>query len=544
MSLKLKSVLLILLSALLILSACSARTSTNKSNDISKAVNANDKQTASDEKPKMGGEIKVALGAAPPTLDLMFNSSTASRLIGMHIYESLVTWDYNYKLMPQLASSWDVSPDNKTYTFHLRKGVLFHNGKEMTADDVLASFERFKRISPRKQVLDPVADMKVVDPSTFQVNLKTPSPTFLEDIATPLPPIVIMPKELANIDGGKLANNQIIGTGPYQLEDFVPDQYIKLKKFDKYVADTVHPASGFGGDRVAYLDRITFQIVPEKASRLNGLQAGEYDYAESIEPTAYDQIANSKTLKPVILSPYFKIWALVNTLKAPLNNPDLRQAILAALDENSIMLAASGNKALYKLDSSIFYPEQYWYSDAGKNLYNQNNIEKAKALVKKSGYHGEEIKLVTNKDYDFMYQASVALQGQLEKIGLNVKMEVVDWPTANKMMTTPSEWNQFDITYTGISVRFDPTAYNMNFNSAYQFQPYKSDEMDNLLKQGSSTADKATRKEAYDKVQELIYKDVPILQHGDVYTLNASSTKLKGEKPWYMMRFWNVWKDQ
>jgi peptide/nickel transport system substrate-binding protein len=543
---KSRNLVLVSVCLILIIAGCSPRSSqTSSQEDISKTI-AKDKsaQQTDSGKGKFGGELKVALAAAPPSLDPNFSTTTQTRMIDMHIYESLVTWDYNYKVIPQLAKSWSISSDSLEYSFQLRQGVLFQNGKEMTSDDVLASFQRFQKISARKQIFDQLKEFQAVDKYTFKIIFNQPKPTFLQDLAIPLPPVFIMPKEMASVDVGKLTNSQIIGTGPYQLEEYVPDQSVTIKRFDKYVADTGTPANGLGGERTAYLDRISFKIVPEKASRLNGLQAGEFNYAEGLDASTFNQIQSSDSLKSVTLNPYFKIWAVFNTLKAPFNNLQLRQAVLMGLDEDAIMLAASGNKALYQLDHSLYYPDQVWYSDAGKTLYNQKKVEEAKSLVKNSGYNGQEVVINTNKDYDFMYQAAVALQAQLKNLGINSRLNVLDWPTSSKIANNPQTWNQFDITYTGVSLRFDPTGYNINFSSSSHFQPYASKEMDNLITQGMGMSDINQRKQYYDQMLELLYKDVPILQHGDVFQLNGSTKKLVNDKPWYMLRFWNVWLQQ
>lgn len=540
----------ILLCVLVLLAGCTARTDGGQNNpqqqtEISKAVEQ-DKQTPTQTdadvgKGKAGGELRVALAASTPSLDPMFTTTTQTRMFALHIYETLVTWDYNYKVIPQLATGWKIDNDAKTYTFELRKGVLFQNGKEMTSEDVLASFERFRKISPRKQIFDKVEAFQAPDASTFQITFKEPQPTFLQDLAIPLPQVVIMPKEFADVEGGRLRNEQIVGTGPYQLEDYVPDQHLKLKRFDNYTAQKGTPPSGLGGERIAYLDRITFRFVPEKASRLNGLEAGEFDYAESLDASVFDRIQKSDKLKPVTMSPYFKVWAVFNTLKPPFNNVQLRQAVAMGLDQDAVMLAASGNKALYQLNHSLYYPDQFWYSDVGKSNYNQKKKDEAKELIKNSGYNGEEVVINTNKDYDFMYQASVVLQAQLKELGINARLNVLDWPTSSKISTDPKTWDQFNITYTGLSLRFDPTGYNINFHSRYNFWPYKNEELDRLIDEGMKHTDINTRKQSYDQMQELILKDVPIIQHGDVFTLNAATNKLQNDKPWYILRFWNVW---
>lgn len=546
-----KSIIFTLLSVFILtafLGACSSSSDKGKSSsrsEKSSSITSTEitSGTADDNNPKYGGEIKVAITSTPPTLDAMTTSAAATLMPMNHIYEMLVTYSEQSTIIPQLATKWDVDSDYKEFTFYLKKGVQFHNGNEMTAEDVKASFERYARIGYRKQqIFANLNRFEVVDSLTFKVVFNKSYPLFVNDLAFPSQgPIYIMPKELKDIDGGKLDNKQIIGTGPYQFEEFVPDQYIHLKKFDKYIPDTGIPASGFGGERIAYLDRINFLIVPEKTSRLNGLIAGEYDYAEELDPSSYYRLESEPNVRPDILSPVWTPHTIVNTLRGPLSNPKLRQAIRIALDDEAIMLAASGNKAFYHLKHSVFFPDQIWFSDIGKDKYNQKKVEEAKVLVKESGYNGEEIVYISNRDYEWMYQTSIALQSQLQNIGLNVKLKVVDWPTAVGYLLNNSYEKDFDLWVSGMGLYdvIDPSGLTSLFTS--NILPYKSEEMKQAMTDGMNTADIEKRKAAYDKMMELIYRDVPIMVFGTMDTLNGCSEKYKGQKTWFALRFWNVW---
>src|SRR5690606_11629734 len=161
--------------------------------------------------------------ATPPTLDPHFSTSIATRNVAMHIFEQLVTRDENNAVMPELAEGWEVSPDGLTYTFRIRQGVKFHNGKALTSADVKASFERYKRIGLAKVTLNPVVAMEAPDPATFVLKVDKPQPVFLEELSAFVVPIAIIPAEQADREGGKL---DLVGTGPYQFVEWVPDSHI------------------------------------------------------------------------------------------------------------------------------------------------------------------------------------------------------------------------------------------------------------------------------------------------------------------------------
>ena len=144
--------------------------------------------------PVQGGVLRVALTASAPTLDPHAGTHLAIREIGFHLFENLLTFDAKFQIVPQLAERWEVSADGKVYTFHLRTGVKFHNGREMTAEDVKASVDRFRAIAPRRNELDDMEKIEVTGPATVRVTLKRVNAAFLAAIANPICQLAILPK--------------------------------------------------------------------------------------------------------------------------------------------------------------------------------------------------------------------------------------------------------------------------------------------------------------------------------------------------------------
>ncbi|MBC7784582.1 MAG: ABC transporter substrate-binding protein, partial [Burkholderiales bacterium] len=136
--------------------------------------------------------------APPPTLDPHFSTSVSTRNVAMNIFEQLVTRDESNAVIPELADSWKISPDGLTYTFKIRTGLKFHNGKDMTSADVKASFERYKRMALAKITLAPVVAMEAPDASTFVLKLDKPQPVFLDELSAFVVPIAIIPAEQAD----------------------------------------------------------------------------------------------------------------------------------------------------------------------------------------------------------------------------------------------------------------------------------------------------------------------------------------------------------
>ena len=212
---------------------------------------------AAQEPPKTGGVFKAAMIGEPPTLDLHTTTAVIVQHITWHIYETLYTYDRNYNAIPLLVESHTVTDKGRTYTFKLRRGVKFHNGKEMTSADVVASLTRWGRLAtPGKQFWKNVEGLEAKDPYTVAMYLKDTSGALLMGLARPNNGAVIYPKEIVDAAGDNQVK-EFIGTGPYRFVEHKPDRHVKLARFKDYAARTDAP-DGFGGKRTAYLDEILF----------------------------------------------------------------------------------------------------------------------------------------------------------------------------------------------------------------------------------------------------------------------------------------------
>ncbi|MBL8592872.1 MAG: ABC transporter substrate-binding protein, partial [Devosia sp.] len=181
--------------------------------------------------PQQGGDLVVGLEAAAGTLDQQTATSSATRNIAMNIFEALIIRDENMRPVPDLADSIETSADGLSYTFKLRQGVKFHNGKPMTSADVVASFDRYKTVGVSRSILEAVAGWTAPDDATFVITLKAPQPNFLENLSSSTAPVVIMPSEEAGKAAGQI---DIIGTGPFKLGEFVPDSHVRLDRYADY----------------------------------------------------------------------------------------------------------------------------------------------------------------------------------------------------------------------------------------------------------------------------------------------------------------------
>lgn len=460
--------------------------------------------------PKYGGTLRVAITSDPPGIDPMANTHGTTKEIALHIFEPLVALNDQYEVMPMLAKDWDISDNGKVYTFYLRDEIHFHNGQIMTADDVKASIERYLEIAPKKNNFVDLEEINIIDDYTIELKLSTPLGAFLTNLATPANMLAIMPKDVIEKSTGPY-DIEIIGTGPYQLDEWLPDRHVKLKRFDDYKPIELE-SSGYGGYKGAYLDEIYFITVSEPGSRVVGLETGEYDYVDGIPSMEVSRLRENGNLIIEQIFPYrWPVLYFNFSEHGVFSNLKLRQALQAGLDLEEIMIVATDGTG--RLDPGMNFKEQIWWSDVGKELYNQNDPEKAKRLVKEAGYDGEEIVFLNSGDIDYMYKTGIALESQMRELGFNIRMTVTDWPTLTSYRADLTYW---DIAMSAHDIRYDPSVTEFYFVPETTFFAYDNPEMVEALIEGKRSTDFEDRYKAYEKVQRIFYDDVAMLKFFDL----------------------------
>lgn len=485
---------------------------------------------------KQTGEtvLNIAIDAAPPTLDQPRTAATAARDTARMMFETLVTTDADFKPIPMLAESIDVSDDNKVYTFHLRQGVKFHNGKEMVAEDVIASMKRWLELTALSGELFDGATWEEKDDYTVVLELAVPSPLTLDTIATSKHAPAIMPKEVVE-SAPPEGVTEFIGTGPFKFVEWKQDQYIHFTKYEDYQPLDIE-TTGLGGKREALVDDVYFHLVPDSSTRLAGLQTGEYDFAYSIHFDNYDQLLNSDEIDPVLVPGSNTILKL-NNVDRIMADPEFRKIINTALNYDEIMMAGFPNKDFYWLDSSYMHKDiKSWASQAGSDYHNINDPEKAKQMLEDYGYNGEEVIIMATRDYEYMYNIGVVVNEQLKAVGINSKLDVYDWPTLDEMESKTDLW---DIEVMGISMVSTPPQLLM-------LSPSWAGGVNNpkIIEDMKAIENAANIEEAHklwDALQQYVWEEhLPVINFGGGNTLYGISKKVQGFEAPLGAVFWNV----
>ncbi|MDR3165757.1 MAG: ABC transporter substrate-binding protein, partial [Synergistaceae bacterium] len=237
------------------------------------------------------GVIKVAVIDEPPTLDQHVTTSDLATMIAQHIFEGLYTFDSKYSPVPMLVKSEEIRDAGKIVALSLREGVKFHDGSDFDAEDALASLKRWGEHGSRGSILfNNLEKIEATGKLELTLTFKEPFAPWKNLLAFINGGPIIYPKEIIEgADKTPLDPSKYIGTGPYKFAERNVGRYIKLVRYDDYAARTESP-DGYAGKREAILDEIQFIPVPDAGTRLNGVKAGDYDYAEQMLGDLFDSL--------------------------------------------------------------------------------------------------------------------------------------------------------------------------------------------------------------------------------------------------------------
>ncbi len=441
------------------------------------------------------------------------------------LYNRLVRIDDSMAIVSDLAESWD-NPTNTVYVFHLRKGVKFHNGREMTSDDVVYSLNRVldpKTASPGRSYIATVTAIEAVDKYTVKLTLSGPLPSLLDGLSSNN--LAIVAKEVVEANG----NLQKVeaGTGPFMLKEWVADNSMTLVKNPNYFEKGA-PA----------VDKVIFRVIPEQASLLAGVRSGELDMATINDGAIIRQAA--KDAKVTVMSKpglNMRIFSF-NTSRKPFDDVRVRQAVSLALDAPEILTIAEFGMG--KVTGPLPIAATKWALAPSSLPFTGPDVEQAKGLLAKAGFpNGFTVKITCSSTYEGGLAVAQVAQDELKKIGIKAELEVVEWGVYI------DKWvkRDFDtmIELRGGSPEPDRFLYR-TFHSTGGVNNFlfKDAAVDGLLESGRSQTSYADRKVTYDKLQYLLSDRAPAVflycpNENQVLSKRLSGFKLVGNGSLYYL---------
>jgi peptide/nickel transport system substrate-binding protein len=489
------------------------------------------------QEPQAGGVLTLAWTSELPTIDPHWTTAAVTADVVVHIFETLFALDESGAPVPFLVADYTISDDELVYTFELREGIPFHDGSIMTSEDVVASLQRWGEVTASgRTMFQRVESLTATGEHEVEIVLNEPYGPLLTSIANPYRSIPgIMPASVVEAAGDDQVST-FIGTGPYQFAEHVPDVHLRLTRFEDYAARDDEP-SGYAGRRVAYIDELRFVPVPEMTTRVAGIEAGQFDFADDISGDLF-RIVDANPRLQTFPQHVGLTYIQFNKRDGLFTDVRMRQAFLAALDMAPINQVAFGEEDFYRLSPSLM-PEGVWYSDAGADQFDQADPERARALLEEAGYAGEPVRWLVPQDREFMYNAAIAALPQLEAAGFNIDMQITDWPTLVERRGTSEVWDAFS---GGVVNAAEPT--DDVYFSAEWFGWWVDDYKEDLLNQLYVTADQDERFALWEEFQRYWWEQVPGISLGHRSQLRVATLDMQGYGAVNTPLFWNVWLDR
>lgn len=461
---------------------------------------------------KYPNTFTIGISADAKRLLPFLASDSASADISGYIFNGLTKYDKNIKLVGDLAESWDVSPDRLTITFHLRKGVRWHDGVEFTSEDVLFTYRIVtdpKTPTPYGSNYGPVSKVEAPDRYTVKVTYKEPFVPAIEAWG-----MGIVPKHA--LEGKDVSSPEVnrtsVGTGAYKLKEWVTGQKIELEAFDGYF-------EGRPG-----IDRIIARVIPDSATMFLELKFGGIDFM-GLTPPQYKLQAGTPFFKKYFQKfryPAFGYTYMGYNLSSPLfSDVRVRRALAHAVNKQEVI---AGVLLGYGVPcTGPFHPETWAYNPLVKDY--DYSPDKALELFGEAGWkptpQGRLEKdgkpfaftLITNQGNEARLKAAQIIKEQLKRVGIEMDIKVLEWQA---MLHDFVDKKRFEAVLMGWALSRDPDMYDIWHSSKtkegeFNFISYKNDEVDRLLLDGRKEFDFQKRKAIYRRIHELIMEDQPYL---------------------------------
>ena len=482
-------------------------------------------------------------------LDPIWTTAYITRNHGYMVYDTLFAMDAKFQVKPQMVDKWELSKDKLTYTFTLRDGLKFHDGQPVRSADCIASVERWaKRDALGQKLAEATESWKAVSDKTFQLKLKKPFPLTLEALGKPSSNVpFIMPERIAKTDAFTQITDAT-GSGPFKFvkEEWVPGNKVVYVKNKDYIPRKEAPSWASGG-KVVKVDRVEWIYIPDSATAAAAINAGEADWWEQMPPDLIPVLSKNKQVKVENIDPLGSMGLLrFNFLFPPFNNEKMRQALLYAISQQDYVIGIAGSPKNGHPCYSYFTCGTPLASEVGAEpLKGPRNFEKAKELIKESGYKGEKVVIIDATDQPIVHSQSLLTAEVLKKLGVNVDLQAGDWGTlitrrASKEPIEKGGWSIFHTWLVGPDMVNPAVNFPIRGTGATAWFGWPTDPQIETLRESWFNADAAASKKATEAVQKRAFEFVPFVPTGQFILPTAYRTNLSGIIIAPVTFMWNV----
>jgi peptide/nickel transport system substrate-binding protein len=453
------------------------------------------------------GTLVAAISSEPDQFDPHQTTAYASFQVLENVFDTLVQPDENLEFQPALAESWETSEDQLTWTFTLRDGVTWHDGREFVAEDVVYSLNRIIDEDLQNAYrFETVESVTAPDDRTVVIRLSRPTPNLLANLGSYKGTGIV---QRENVEAGQLGS-QPVGTGPFTFESYTAGQGVTLSAYEDYWGGEV-PLAG-----------VEFQFIPEATAALTALRSGGVQWTDNVPPQQIETLSgdDSVELGQVASTDY---WYVAPNFDRPVTgDPRVRRAIALGIDREAIVQASLFGAAT---PNQTAIPEGRPFS-VDYAPY-ERDVEEARRLVQEAGAEGATLDLIVTNEFPQTVTAAEVMAGQLADVGLTVQPRVLSF---SQWLAEQSAGN-FDLFHLGWLGNIDPEDYYYTqhvTDGANNYQGYSNPVVDEALQQGRTATEDAAREEAYETAVRQIVDDVSYLYLYNPDVVQAYTPELTG----------------
>jgi peptide/nickel transport system substrate-binding protein len=493
--------------------------------------------------------LKIVMSSDLKVIDPIWVSAQIGRTHAYLIYDTLFALDADLKPQPQMVDSYTVSPDGLVYTFKLRDGLQWHDGKPVLPEDCIQSIKRWaERDGVGQRLMQHTKGFDVVDDKTFRLTLKDSYGFVIASLAKPGSTVpFMMPKRIADTPGTTQIRDAT-GSGPwiFKTDEWKPGEKVVYVKNPNY-RPRAEPPSGLAGAKVAKFDRIEWLALPDVQTAVTALQNGEIDAMEALPLDLLPVVEKDKSVAFLRGKYPGQYTFRLNWLHPPLDNPKIREAIGYAIDQRPYLEAQVGNDKFYQVCKAYFICDTPLASTVSMEGRLEGNAARARELLKEAGYDGTPVVLMQTTDLPALTNLAPVAKAQLERAGFKVDMQPMDWQTTvartnKKDPLAKGGWSIF-LTSWGALDSSDPiVSQNLNASCENATPGWPCDKrIEELRDQFAAESDPQKKKAIADEIQ---VRAVTLGTHfplGEWYGLFAYRTSTRGWlPPMTAMLFWNA----
>lgn len=491
-----------------------------------------------------------------PSLDPIFNTALPTNQHGYMVYDTLFAMDSSFTPRPQMVQRYSTSADGLTWDFELRDGLRFHDGSPVRARDATQSIRRWgARDVFGRLVMARTVSLDAIDDKNFRLRLREPYPVLLDALAKVSSNVCFVMREQEASTDPSQAVTEVIGSGPFR---YLRDQHLSgsrvvYEKFDGYVP-RAEPADGYAGGKVARVQRVEWQIIPDASTQANALTAGEVDILNSPSFDLLRVLRRNRGVTVAVLDKQgWMGYMRPNHLLPPFNDLRARQALAHLVNQADYLRAAAADPENFHECRAFLVCGSAIGTEVGMEAYAQPDLEKAKALMAAAGYNGEPITVLHPTDNPILGGLSEVTIGQLRKIGVNVQVAAQDLASAfarraNRGAPSAGGWHIFHTRSLGVELNNPLTSFPLASpcdtdaagNRTGWFGWSCDAKIEELRAAYATAADAAQRKAIGVQLQQEAARHLPFIPLGQIFTPVAHRSTVTGLIAMPIPVLWNV----